>query len=94
MISEDKFLSDFKNTLEQVENLLRQGATKEGRYRGQWKLDKWPSFHAAKALGHINEALQEVPSKRDDDTGHSHLINAIARLMIAHEKECLSEVSE
>jgi hypothetical protein len=36
MISKDKFLSDFKNTLEQVESLLQEGAQIDGRYRGKW----------------------------------------------------------
>ena len=94
MIPKDKFLSDFKNTLEQVEALLQEGAKIEGRYRGQWKVDKWAHYHTAKGIGHAMQALGQVPSKRDGDSDRSHLINAIARLMIANERECLIEVSE
>jgi hypothetical protein len=94
MISKDKFLSDFKNTLEQVESLLQEGAQIDGRYRGQWKVDKWAHYHTAKGIGHARQALEQVPSKRDGDSKRSHFINAIARLMIANEMEFLNEVSE
>lgn len=85
----ESYLSDFKNTLEKLESLLRLGATKSGRYRGQWKEDRFPSYHIRKALGHIVDATESTPTAIDQETGSSHLINAIARLMIAHEQECL-----
>ena len=83
------YISDFKNTLEKLESLLKLGATKSGRYRGQWKEDRSPTYHLEKALGHIVKATESAPTAIDEDTGDSHLINAIARLMIAHEQECL-----
>lgn len=75
------FLSDFNGPVtDSIESVLRQGAKKEGRYRGQWREDTDIKHHVHKAIGHLGHYLAHGIDK---DTGEPHLSNAVARILIA-----------
>jgi hypothetical protein len=83
------YLDDFKSVLDDVEELLQEGAKKPGRFRGQWKEDRHKEYHAEKAISHIDQAYPDNEFDhwhKDPETGKSHLINAIARLLIAEQR--------
>jgi hypothetical protein len=70
-------LDEFRDVLNDIESLFQMG---RGKHDTHWSHDRTPSYHVAKAISHISKHMIE---RIDPDTGKSHLVNAVARLLIA-----------
>lgn len=71
-------LDEFRSVLDDVEELFQMGRDK---HHTHWLQDRNPTYHVGKAISHISKHITEGI---DPDTGKSHLVNAIARLLIAY----------
>lgn len=81
-----KILSDFKDVLEDVQELMDMS---KGKHKVHWSEDRTKEYHAKKGLGHVMQAIEDPDQGFiiDKDSGKSHLINAIARLLIAAQRD-------
>lgn len=86
--SEMNVLSDFKDVLDDVQELFDLS---EGKHKVHWTKDRTKEYHAKKAIGHVYQAMGDLIEPEeyfviDEDSGKSHDINAIARLLIAAQR--------
>lgn len=79
-------LSDFKDVLDDVQELFDLS---KGKHKTHWTKDRTKEYHAKKGLGHLMQAIEDPDQGFiiDKDSGKSHLINAIARLLIAAQRD-------